>query len=52
MRLERDVDAHVGGDVVPLDGRRAAGTPLAGQVQVIGRLSTDVALADVVLYIC
>lgn len=49
MRLERDVDADVGGDVIAFDGRGAACSPLAGQVEVIGALATDMALAHMVL---
>lgn len=49
VRLERDMDADVRRDVVALDGRGAAGIPLAGQVQVVGALATNVLLADVLL---
>ena len=49
VRLERDVDADVGGDVVALDGGGAAGTPQALQVEVVGALATDMSLADVFL---
>jgi hypothetical protein len=49
VRLERDVDADMGRDVVSLDRGRAAGAPGASQVQIVGRLATDMAFADVVL---
>ena len=49
MRLEWDMDADVRGDVVAFDGRGAASTPLAGEVEVVGALAADMALADVVL---
>ena len=49
VRLERDVNTNVGGDVVALDRRGAALVPLAGQVQVVGALPTDVFLANVLL---
>jgi hypothetical protein len=49
VRLERDVNADVGGDMVALNGRGSALAPLAGQVEVVGRLATDVALADMFL---
>jgi hypothetical protein len=49
VRLERDVNADVGGDMVALDGRRPALAPLTGQVEVVGRLATDVTLADMFL---
>jgi hypothetical protein len=42
----------VRGDVVTLDGGGAAVAPLAGQVQVVCALATDMALADVVLGGC
>jgi hypothetical protein len=49
VRLERNVNADVGGDVVALDGRGSALAPLAGQVEVVGRFATNVALADMFL---
>jgi len=36
--------------VVALHGGRAAGTPLAGEVEVVGAFATDMAFADMVLY--
>lgn len=50
MRLERDVDADVGGDVIALHGCGAACSPLAGQVEVVGALAADMAFANVVLW--
>lgn len=47
--LEWHMDADVRCDVVALDGGGPAGTPLAGQVQVVGAFAPDMALADVVL---
>lgn len=49
VRLERDVDADVRGDVVTLHGGCPAGVPLTGQVEVVGALAADMALADVLL---
>jgi hypothetical protein len=49
MRLEWDVDADVGRDVVTLDGGGAAGVPATGQIQVVGALASDVLLTDVFL---
>lgn len=49
VRFQRDVDSNVGGDVVTLDGGGATLTPGAGQVEVVGRLATDVSLANMVL---
>ena len=49
VRLERDVDTNVRGDVITLDGGGAARVPLASEVQVVGALAADMALTDVVL---
>jgi len=49
VRLERDVDSDVGGDVVALDGGGTTLVPSAGQVEVVRALASDVFLADVVL---
>jgi hypothetical protein len=49
VRLQRDVHADVRGDVVTFHRRRAAIAPLAGQVEVVGTLATNVTLADMVL---
>ena len=50
VRLQRDVDTNVRGDVVTLDGCGAARVPLAGQVEVVGALPSNVPLTDVVLF--
>ncbi len=47
--LEGDVYSNVGCDMVALDGGGPAGLPATGEVQVVGALSADVLLADVVL---
>lgn len=47
--LQGNVDTDVGGDVIALDGRSSTLTPCASQVEVVGRLATDVSLADVLL---
>jgi hypothetical protein len=49
VRLQRNVDSNVGGDVVTLDGSGAALTPSASQVEVVGGLAADVTLADMLL---
>ena len=49
VRLERNVYADVGGDVIALDGRRTAVAPLASEIQVVGALSTNVSFANMVL---
>lgn len=49
VRLQRDVNTNVRRDVVTLYSRSTAVTPLAGQVQVVGALATNMAFADVVL---
>lgn len=47
--LEWYMDADMRRDVVALYGGRSAGAPLAGKVEVVCALATDMALADVVL---
>ena len=49
VRLQKHVNANVRSDVIALDRGRSARVPLTGQVEVVGALSTDVALANVVL---
>ena len=49
VRLQGYVNANVRGDVVTLDGGGATCAPLTGQVEVVGALATDVALAYVIL---
>lgn len=49
MRFERDMDSDMRGDMVPFDGRGFTVTPLAGQIEVVSALPTDMALADVFL---
>lgn len=50
VRLQRDVNPDVRGDVVPLDSGGAAVTPLAGQVQIVSALAANMALANVILW--
>jgi hypothetical protein len=52
MRLERNMDADVRGDVVTLDSGSAATRPLTRQVEVVGALSAHMSLADVILREC
>ncbi len=49
VRLQGDMDTDVGGDVVTLDGGGSALAPGAGQVEVVGRLAANMALADMFL---
>lgn len=49
VRLQRDVNANVRSDVVTLDGGGSALIPTAGQVQVVGALTADMLVTDVVL---
>lgn len=49
MRLQWHVDSNVRGDVVSLNCRGAAISPLAGEVEVVGALSPNMALANMVL---
>lgn len=45
VRLQRHMDADMGGDVVSLDGGGTARIPLAGEVQVVGALAAHMTLA-------
>ena len=49
VRLQWNVNSHVRGDVIALDGSGAACAPSAGEIEVVCRLATDMALADMVL---
>ena len=49
VRLEWDVDSDMGSDVITFDSRGAATSPLAGQIEVVGRFTADVTLADMFL---
>ena len=49
VRLQRDVDPDVGGDVVTLDGGGAARIPLAGEAEVVCALAANMAVTDVLL---
>ena len=49
VRLQGNVDSDMGSDVVALDRGGSALAPCAGQVEVVGRLAADMALADVLL---
>ena len=44
------MDSDMGSDVVSLDSGCLAVAPLAGQIQIVGTLPTDMALADVFLH--
>ncbi len=52
VRLERNVHTDVRGDVIALDSGGSARIPLAGQVQVVGTLSTNMLLTDMLLDAC
>lgn len=49
MRLQWNVDTNMRGDMVTFHSGGAAVAPLASQVQVVGALATDMALANVIL---
>ena len=49
MRLQGNMDANVGGDVVSLDNGDATVTPRAGQIQIVGTLTADMIFAHMVL---
>ena len=49
VRLERNVYSNVGSDMVALDSGGTARVPSTGKVQVVGTLSSDMFLADMLL---
>jgi len=49
VRLQRYVNTDVRSNVVTLDRGGATVAPLAGQIQIVGALATNVTLTDVVL---
>lgn len=49
VRLQRDMDTNMRGDVVALNSGGTAEVPTTGQVEIVGALATDMALADVLL---
>ena len=49
VRFERDVDTYVRSDMISLDSRGAAASPLTGEIEVVGRLAANMALADMFL---
>jgi hypothetical protein len=49
VRLQGNVNTNVRRDVVTLYSSGAAVAPLAGQVEVVGALTTNMALTNVVL---
>jgi hypothetical protein len=49
VRLQGDVNSNVGCDVVALDGGGPARVPPTGEVEVVGALSSNMFLANVLL---
>lgn len=49
VRLQRHMDTKVRGDVVTFDRGHVAGTPLASEVEVVGALTTNMPLAEMIL---
>ena len=49
MRLQWDMDADVGSDVVAFDDLNAAGSPRTLQIEIVGTLATYMTLANVIL---
>lgn len=52
VRLQRNVNADVGCNVITLNCGGTAVAPLAGEVQVVGALAAHMTLTNVVLYAC
>ena len=52
MWFEGYVNANVRGDMVALHGSRTAVAPLTGEVQIVGTLSANMSLANVILFDC
>ena len=48
--LEGHMDPDMRGDMVSLDGGRTTTTPLAGQIEVVGALTANMALTDMFLH--
>lgn len=49
VRFQGNMDSNVGGNVITFDGGGAALTPRAGEVEVVGRLATNMALTNMFL---
>ena len=49
VRLQGYMYSDVGGDVIALHRRRAAASPLARQIEVVGTFAANVTLADMFL---
>lgn len=49
VRLQRNVDSNMRGDVITLDCRGATVSPRASQIEVISALAPDMAFANVFL---
>ena len=47
--LQGHMDAHMRGDVVPLDGGGVAATPLTSQLKIVRALAPDVRFAHMIL---
>lgn len=49
VRLQRHMHTNMRSDMIALHSGSTARVPAAGQVQVVGALATDMALADVLI---
>ena len=49
MRLQRDMNTDVRGDVIAFYDGNATVTPRARQIEIVGALAANMALADMVL---
>lgn len=50
VRLKWHMNADVGGDMITLDCCGVASAPLAGQVEVVGAFTSNMTLANMLLY--
>jgi hypothetical protein len=50
VRFQGHMDPNVGSNMISFDRRGATVTPLTSQIEVVGRLATNMLLTDVLLY--
>ena len=50
VRLQRNMDPNVGGDMVSFNSRGTTVAPLTSQIEVVGGLATNMLFTNVLLY--